>query len=118
MSGEPHPEEGAARPRLLRLSAEYGCWPVWDQTRDVGANLDPEDLPISAALRHRLVRWSEAHARTLDEAYPPDSAFATAEEERRWVEEGRALRAALEEELGPGVRVEYRHGSRSSDSPH
>lgn len=93
--------------RILRLTPEYQCWPLWDQSPGKGDNIDHETLPISENLKKRLTDWSEVHERTLNEDYPPDSKFASEEERERWLAEGRSIRDDLQRELGPDYVVQY-----------
>ena len=91
--------------RFLRVSAEYECWPLWQD--EPPFNVDPGTLPISDGLRRRLREWSAKFALTLDEDYPPDSRFPTERLEMDFHAEGQALTRALQEELGQSVTVTY-----------
>ncbi len=84
---------------ILRLSPEFGCWPLWDDA--TGDNLDPADLPIPAALLDRIKTWDDAFQATLDPSYPPDSRFPTEADEQAWLTEGDAVFEALVQALGP-----------------
>lgn len=87
-------------PPPIRLAPEYGCWPTWNDT--TGDTLDPAELPIPAALVDRILSWDAAFQATLDDAYPPDSRFATEAAEAAWRAEGNAIFDALVDHLGPG----------------
>lgn len=88
-----------ATPLIVRLSPEFGCWPLWDD--EAGDNLDPADLAIPTALADRIRAWDDAFQATLDASYPPDSRFATEADETAWRIEGDAIFAALVQTLGP-----------------
>lgn len=93
-------------PEVIKLMADYHCWPLWEVEPDVG-NIDPGELPISASTRVALEDWAAAYDETLDHDYPPDSGFADQEREAAFETEGRRLWRALRRELGERVRVLY-----------
>lgn len=90
--------------------AEYGCSsPLWIN----GANgelidtPEPEELSLSVETVHRLKNWTEAFNATLNQAYPPESDFATREEAEAFEQEGLRLWNKLQEELGSKYNVVY-----------
>lgn len=74
--------------RTLKLMADYGAWPLWDS----GApeyNVDPKTLPLSEEPQRRLFAWAQVYDATLNQEYPPSSAFPSQEVERASGERGR-----------------------------
>ena len=95
----------------VKVMADYHTFPLW--SRDSGDNIGPDDLPISPGLRDALRAWAARYDATLNEEYPPDSGFASAEEEHAFTADGLALARRVAAELGPGYQVEYFDGSTS-----
>jgi hypothetical protein len=91
--------------RRLRVMPDYRCWPVWED-EEVG-NVDPGTLPISTALRRRLLDWAAAFDATLNDDDPSGSGFATEEQKLDHETEGRRLAMALQRELGPDFSVRW-----------
>jgi len=96
----------------VRVMSDYHCFPLW--SRDSGNNLGPDDLPLSGGLVDGLRAWAGAYDATLNEEYPPDSGFASEEEERAFVAQGLDLARRVATELGPGYTVEYFDGSSAT----
>src|SRR5437899_3366550 len=93
--------------RLLKLMADYECFPLWEVRKDGTRNVSPDDLPITAEMRTALHEWAAACDRTLDEDYPPDSVFGSPAEEDAFEAEGRRLWRDLQVQLGAGWNVIY-----------
>src|SRR5665647_1515482 len=91
----------------IKLMADYETSPVWDEGPGGPGDIDLETLPISIDLRADLLAWSDRFDATLDQDYPPDSGFATPEEEQQFVADGAALAARLVDELGTDWQVDY-----------
>lgn len=85
--------------------ADYGCWPLWELSSEAVGNIDPDDLPISPQLRHKLLEWARLYDETLKEDYPPDSGFKSPALELAFKQSGRELARRLQEELGPEYLV-------------
>lgn len=90
----------------LKLMAEYGGYSLWRIGGGESSDIDPEELPISAALRARLRRWSERYDATLDRENPAASGFPDEATKRDFDAEGRSLWLALRSEL-PETQVTY-----------
>ena len=87
--------------RYVKVMAEYRCWPLWWDEGDEGiGNVDPRTLPLSPALVARLDAWAERLDSILDGDYPPDSRFAREPSQKAFVQEGPALTAEVQRELG------------------
>ncbi len=92
--------------KILKLMPDYQCFPLWKTGGEIG-NVDPDDLPLTNDLKVALRNWSACYDRTLNQEYPPDSAFASPAEEEAFEVEGRRLWQTLQEQLGPDYRVVY-----------
>ena len=87
--------------------AEYECFPIWEAFDDGTKNVDPDHLPVGSELKVSLRNWAATYDRTLNQDYPPDSGFATPEEEETFEIEGRRLWKELTDNLGPEYKVAY-----------
>lgn len=84
------------QPRVIRLMADYGCWPLWEEG---GVNLDPAGLPIDQDLKSDLDGW----ARRFDELLKwddPAGTFVDPDEDADFEAEGRRLAGRLRIALG------------------
>src|SRR5689334_3984075 len=90
--------------RTLKLMADYGAWPLWDSEAPE-YNIDPNTLPLSEETKRRLIAWADAYDATLNQEYPPDSAFPSEEAERAFRREGSLLMRQLQSELGPDYKI-------------
>jgi len=93
------------RRRRLLLYADYVPWPLWGPN---GGPLAEDALPLSEATKLRIKAWFNAY-----DAHRPDWPLWTApeglspeEDEQAWADEGEAIRAILEAELGQPVDYE------------
>jgi hypothetical protein len=93
--------------RRLRVTAEYGCAPIWDLDKNPPVNLNGTDLGLSDQLSARLEAWSERFQRTLNQEYPPFSGFETQAAAREFDDEGAHLAREIEEALGGNASVSY-----------
>lgn len=94
--------------RTIKLMAEYGNTVLWGvDSTDIGA-IDPQHLPLTADLKAALRAWAEVYDKTLNQEYPPDSAFASPAEEEAFEVEGRRLWRELQAQLGPDYKVVYK----------
>lgn len=90
--------------KTIKLMADYGCFPLWEASGEVG-NINPNDLPLSQKMRQLLVDWAYAFDQTLNEDYPPDSGFKSQAEEIEFKQQAARLADQLREELGPEFEV-------------
>jgi hypothetical protein len=90
--------------RTLRLMADYQCFPLWERGGHP-YNVDPADLPLTAALRVDLAEWAGRFDQSLNEPDPASSGFATDELEKAWILDGHVLASRLQEELDPAAFV-------------
>lgn len=97
--------------RILRLEAEYECYPLWEiMTPPDGEsvrNVDPAELGISPPLVNRLLDWKSEFDSTLNHDYPPDSEFPTNEARDRFKVMGAAIAESLRQELCSGIFIEH-----------
>ena len=91
----------------IKLMADYECFPLWKTGEEGTANLDPENLPLSAETRKRLMNWAEWYDSTLNADDPVSSGFADKEDEQAFEEEGRSLCKTLRKELNGTHTVVY-----------
>ena len=88
--------------------AEYGGTVLWGvRAADIGA-VDPDNLPLTTELKIALRAWADTYDNTLNQEYPPDSAFASPAEEEAFEVEGRRLWRELQTQLGPDYKVVYK----------
>lgn len=90
----------------LKVMADYGCWPVWDEDGSP-YNVDPALLPIAEVLCTRLLAWAEWFDRFLNWDDPGGSRTVSAAEELAFNSEGRTLAENLQRELGTEATVRY-----------
>lgn len=93
--------------RIIKLMADYQCFPLWENSPGVVGNVDPASLPISSNLTERLNDWASRFDTTLNSDCPMSSGFLSDTEERKFINDGRYLCQALQAELGDGYLVTY-----------
>lgn len=91
--------------RVIKLMADYGCWPLWEASPGIFGDIDPATLPISDELKAQLRDWAEAYDRTLNQDDPRRSGFPSAADEAAFRRTGALLADRLRAELGPGYSV-------------
>jgi hypothetical protein len=87
-------------PKTYRLSADYGCSPVWERQGRDYVNVDIATLDLPPMLLARLKRWIVRFEATYDAEQPERSGFAKDELAQAFDDEGRDLASALESYLG------------------
>lgn len=95
----------------VSLQPEWGTGPIWVAVGDTFAEpYDAEEitdvLDLSAELRNDIAAWDDQFTATLNYDDPPNSGFATPEDEAAWLAEGKRLALRLRAEL-PGADVSY-----------
>ena len=93
--------------RKIKLMADYQCWPLWGALSGRYGDIDPDDLPISNALRANLIQWAADYDATLVGDDPKRSGFATPEAKAAFASIGTRLRNELAAELGSGFQVTF-----------
>ena len=92
--------------KKIKLMPDYHCHPLWLLGADFD-NLAPDKLPLSQATVASLNNWAEKYNATLNEDYPPDSGFASLEDEVIFELEGIILWLQLRQELPVDYEVVY-----------
>lgn len=85
--------------RILKLMADYDCFPLWEQSESGVENVDPASLPISAGLRDMLDDWAQRYDDTLNRDDPARSGFRTPDAEATFKGDGEVLLQRLRTEL-------------------
>ncbi|PKE27836.1 hypothetical protein CWS43_24470 [Rahnella sp. AA] len=94
--------------KIIKLMADYQCFPLWEASPGVVGNIDPRDLPISEALQVRLLEWASVYDCTLDMNDPAFSGFEHAELAESFKKNGLELVTMLQTELGTEYSVIHR----------
>lgn len=95
-------------PKKLKLMADYDCHPLWELADDDAfCNLNPDQMKLSDELVESLHAWADRFNRTLNQEYPPNSGFATQQDEDAFETEGLRLFAKLQLELSAEYKVVY-----------
>lgn len=88
-----HEADPAAPPRNLRLRPEWQSHPLWNA--DIGDNISPWELDLPEELLNRIERWDDLFQDTYNGDDPASSGFKSAEDERLYREEGKAIAIEL-----------------------
>lgn len=94
--------------KSIRLSTDYGCWPLWWHAGAEPDNIDPSDLPLSAETQAALVAWAGWFERGLDMNDPAASPGMSESEEAAFEQEGVRLWLQMSKELKGQYEVVYR----------
>ncbi|WP_239002806.1 hypothetical protein [Rhodovastum atsumiense] len=95
--------------RWVRVMPDHCSSGLWWKD---GCMMDPEDLPISGALRERLATWADGYSACID--HLPDGSPVPFDE-TAYAAEGLAIAQAIKAEL-PGWTVIYFDISKLDDS--
>ena len=93
--------------RTLKLTVEYGCYPLWEQTENGSDNIDPLRLPISLHLKKLLINWKQKFDSTFNQDDPYQSGFHTLEAKSAFRAEGESLQSKLKMELGDSYIINF-----------
>src|SRR4029079_7239304 len=93
----------------ILLEPDWGTSGLWMMHPGEPGDVDPTDLPISDELAVRMSAWTEVmeDLRHVSD-YPPEWMFASADDERSWVDDGASIATDLQHELGHRYQVHYR----------
>lgn len=94
--------EPQRRPERLRLAPEWGAWPLWDD--DTGEPVSPFSLGLPGELAARIDAWDSTFQTTYNPDDPASGGFMDDAERAAFLEEGRAIAAALKE-AWPGTVI-------------
>jgi hypothetical protein len=93
---------------LVKVMADYGCYPIWLIGPEGVGNASPYDLGLRSEICERLNAWATWFDSTLDDDDPLASGFVSLSDEIRFVEEGRKLAVAVAAHLVGRFRVAHR----------
>ncbi|APU15038.1 MULTISPECIES: hypothetical protein [Actinoalloteichus] len=96
----------AEGPFYFEMEGEYGNFTVEEAAAYLGLSDD-----LAAA----VTSWDAEYQATLDQTYPPDSAFPSPEAHRIWIEKGKELAARIKQESPIVTRVDYQANSHYQD---
>ena len=91
--------------RMVKLMADYECFPLWEASPGQVGNINPDELPISAGLRSKLAQWAAEYDATLNRDDPAQSGFPTDEAKAEFKRTGTELGEQLKSELGSNFSV-------------
>ncbi len=91
----------------VKLMADYFCPPLWWDDRIRIGPIELDEMHLPDGLKAELAAWAARFDATLDAAYPPDSGFASPEEEAAFHACGRDLAGRVAAALGDGTQVRY-----------
>jgi len=91
--------------KVLRLSPEYFCSPLWLETDDGVENIPTDAVDLPSPLREALERWAADYAETFQADDPGSSGFESPEAAADFERVGSALAAELSRVLGHSYRV-------------
>jgi hypothetical protein len=92
---------------VIKVMADYDCYPLWLTTPDGTSNLDPAELSIPDALARHLLDWADAYDATLNRDDPVASGFANPVAEDAFYTQGEELAHELAAHLSPRFTVTY-----------
>ncbi|MBD3898324.1 hypothetical protein IEI94_20920 [Halomonas sp. ML-15] len=91
----------------LRFAKEYMAGPLFCPDPERMGHVDVDELPISQALKAKILAWDSAYQATFNDDYPPDSGFSSSEAECMHIAEGARIAKRLQLELEGAYIVEY-----------
>lgn len=90
----------------IKVEPEYNYYVLWNV--EEADYLEGSDLLLSIGLIDRIRHWQDTFDATLNQDYPPDSGFASPEEEIAFEQEGLAIAEQIQAELGNDYEIYYR----------
>ncbi|MFZ3001543.1 MAG: hypothetical protein WA071_14540 [Undibacterium umbellatum] len=91
--------------RMIKLMADYNCFPLWENSPGKIGNIDPDSIPISDDLKNLLSLWGDEYTETLNTEDPLNSGFKNADRERNFITTGERLAERLQMELGQNFKI-------------
>ncbi|WP_155834367.1 hypothetical protein [Halotalea alkalilenta] len=92
--------------RIIRLNAEYFCYPLWEKTPGLDpGDINPNDLPLSDVLKRDIIEWAEVYNSSFNSADPANSAFDSPDTDIWFEQEKKRILRELKRELGPEFKV-------------
>lgn len=78
--------------QFIKISPEYGCYPIWIGTDGTVFMYDDEETVMECPdISTRLKEWDNIFQSTFDSSYPPDSRFESAQQLFNFEKEGLAI---------------------------
>lgn len=94
--------------RIIKLMADYQCFPLWEASPGRVGNIDPKDLHISHELKAQLQAWAQFYDETLNMDDPTCSGFKSDADEIEFKRIGNELGERLRTELGVDFNVKIK----------
>jgi hypothetical protein len=91
--------------KIIKLMADYGCYPLWDASPGVIGNINPDDLPISDDLKQSLMSWAHEFDAIINWSDPASSAFPSTTAEQAFINKREELAEKLRTQLGSGYTI-------------
>jgi hypothetical protein len=93
--------------KIIKLMADYDCFPTWEVFDDGTENINPDSLDISDQLKKDLEVWSDAYDQTINIDDPGNSKLLNPDLEKKIETEGKRLWSELKKQLNPSYKVLY-----------
>ncbi|MCG8352078.1 MAG: hypothetical protein MI924_30295 [Chloroflexales bacterium] len=93
---------------VIRLMADYECYPLWWHSGERVGNIDPSTLPLSKTLVEELLAWADRFDETYNSADPAESGFPSVEAMDQFDAWGMRLWRHLQADLADKYRVVYK----------
>jgi hypothetical protein len=95
----------------ITLQPEWGTGPIWITRGDsISEPYDADEvtdvLDLSVDLREAITAWDDRFQATFNSEYPPDSAFATPDDEAAFIADGKRLALRIRSEV-PHAAIDY-----------
>jgi hypothetical protein len=92
---------------IIKLHADYDCFPLWRIGPQTVENIDPQRLPISQELKRMIYVWQQQYDETLNRDDPPSSGFTSHEHLIDFDADGWEIWRRLSQELEGLYRIQY-----------
>lgn len=83
----------------IKLMPDYDCYPLWHHNSDEVGVINPADLDLPEQLVNDLLAWADVYDATVKISNPIASGFANAEDEKKFIEQGKELARQLQTAL-------------------
>lgn len=92
---------------IIKLMADYECFPLWRIDVNTVENLNPDDLPISQELKDLIYKWRQEFDATLDRSDPVNSGFKSDIAMQNFERDGQRIWNQLSQELSDSYTIKY-----------
>jgi hypothetical protein len=93
--------------KIIKLMADYDCFPTWEVFDNGTENINPDFLDISDQLKKDLDIWSNTYDQTINNDDPIKSGFLSPDLEKKFEAEGKRLWNELKKELDSTFKILY-----------